>query len=181
MSLTRTPHSCFASGLLSTLWCWCSVPDETGHLHEVPTEVGKHGCLHLRTADLLSHTQVGQTVAGAEFTCQGWQAPGEKGLSQEVAGDLQSWTKGWQEVQGVKGKLTEGVKQGYLRNEPGCVLPTPPPGLQTCRRRWTAGDCRGHRRTHGPAGWSSVKSLSCQTVTELGSNRCSPTVLLSSP
>lgn len=53
-----------------TLWCWCYIPDKTGHLHEVPADVGQHGGLHLRAADFLSHTQVGVKVTGTEFTCQ---------------------------------------------------------------------------------------------------------------
>lgn len=44
--------------------------DELRHLQQVSAQVGQHCHLQLHTADLLSQTQVGQAVSGAEFICQ---------------------------------------------------------------------------------------------------------------
>lgn len=44
--------------------------DEVRHLQQVSTHVGEHRHLQLHTADLLSQTQIGQTVIWAEFICQ---------------------------------------------------------------------------------------------------------------
>lgn len=72
--------------------------DEVRKLQQVSTQVGEHCRLQLHTADLLGQTQIRQTVIWAEFICEDGQAPGEEGLGQEIAADLQSFKGRKQEI-----------------------------------------------------------------------------------